>query len=46
LRVDNDGLRQGIEVVVADQAVVAQIFDAQEATVGSEADPTARTSPS
>ena len=38
LRVDDDGLGQGVEVVVADQAVVAQIFDAQQASVGGKAD--------
>ena len=38
LRVDDDGLGQRVEVVVADQAVVAQVFDAQEASVGGKAD--------
>ena len=38
LGVDDDGLCQGVEMVVADQAVVAQIFDAQEASVGGKAD--------
>ena len=38
LRGDDDGLGQGVEVVVADQAVVAQIFDAQQASVGGKAD--------
>src|SRR5438552_15614750 len=37
LRVDDDGLGERVEVVVADQAVVAQIFDAQEASVGGKA---------
>src|SRR5437667_6016779 len=38
LCIDDSGLGQGIEVVVADQAVVAQIFNAQEASVGGKAD--------
>ena len=38
LGVDDDGLGQGIEVIVTDQAIVAQIFDAQEASVGGKAD--------
>src|SRR3990172_10943333 len=38
LGVDDDGLGEGVEVIVADQAVVAQIFDAQEAPVGGKAD--------
>ena len=38
LVVDDDGLAHGVEVVVTDQAVVAQLFDAQEASVGGKAD--------
>jgi hypothetical protein len=38
LVVDDDGLRHCIEVVVADQRVVPQIFSAQEAPVGGKAD--------
>ena len=38
LCLDDDGVGQGVEVVVADQAVVAQVFDAQEASVGGKAD--------
>ena len=38
LSVDHDGVGQRVEVIVADQAVVAQIFDAQEASVGGKAD--------
>ncbi len=38
LRLDDDGLGEGVKVVVADQAVVAQIFDAQQASVGGKAD--------
>jgi hypothetical protein len=32
LRLNEDGMGQGIEVIVTDQAVMAQIFDAQEAS--------------
>jgi hypothetical protein len=38
LGVDDGGLGQGIQVIVTDQAVVAKIFDAQEASVGGKAD--------
>ena len=38
LGVDDDRLYQRIQVVFADQAVVAQVFDAQEASVGGKAD--------
>jgi hypothetical protein len=38
LGLDDDGLGQGIQVIVTDQAVVAQIFDAQQAPVGGKAD--------
>jgi hypothetical protein len=38
LGVDDAGLRQRVERIVADQAVVAQVFDAQEAPVGGKAD--------
>src|SRR6266540_364460 len=38
LRVDDDGLGECVKVVVADEAVVAQIFDAQQASVGGKAD--------
>ena len=38
LGVDDDGAGQCVEMVVADQTVVAQIFDAQEASVGGKAD--------
>jgi len=38
LSVDDDGLGDGVKVIVADPAVVAQIFDAQEAPVGGKAD--------
>ncbi len=36
--IDDDGLGECVKVVVADQAVVAQIFDAQQASVGGKAD--------
>ena len=36
--VDDDRLGEGIQVIVTDQAVVAQIIHAEEASVGSEAD--------
>ena len=32
------GCGEGVETVVADQAVVAQMFDAQQASVGGKAD--------
>ena len=35
---DDDGVSEGVQVIVTDQAVVAQIFDAQEAPVGGKAD--------
>src|SRR5436190_2270546 len=38
LLLDNDGLGDGVKVVVADPAVVAQMFDAQETSVGGKAD--------
>jgi hypothetical protein len=38
LGVDDGRLCECIQVVVADQAVVAQVFDAQEAPVGGKAD--------
>ena len=38
LVVDDDGVAHGVEVVFTDQAVVAQLFDAQEAPVGGKAD--------
>ena len=38
LVIDDDGLRHGIEAVVADQTVDPQIFGAQEALVGGKAD--------
>ena len=38
LGVDDDRLGNGVEVIVSDQAVVAQIFSAQEAPVGGKAD--------
>jgi hypothetical protein len=36
LGVDDDGVCQRVQVVVADEAVVAQGFDAQEASVGGK----------
>ncbi len=38
LLLDNDGLGDGVKVVVADPAVVAQMFDVQETSVGGKAD--------
>src|SRR5436190_19853855 len=38
LLLDNDGLGDGVKVVVADPAVVAQMFDAQATSVGGKAD--------
>jgi hypothetical protein len=38
LGVDDDGLGERVKMVVADQAVVAQVFDAQEASAGGKAD--------
>ena len=38
LVLDEDGRRDGVQAVFADQAVVAQRFDAQQAPVGSKAD--------
>jgi hypothetical protein len=38
LGVDDEGLSHGVQVIVADLAVVAQMFDAQEAPVGGKAD--------
>src|SRR3989454_10264004 len=38
LGVDDDGLGDGVKVIGADPAVVAQMFDAQEAPVGGKAD--------
>ena len=38
LLLDNDGLGDGVKVVVPDPAVVAQMFDAQETSVGGKAD--------
>src|SRR5712691_3902612 len=38
LGADDDRLGNGVEVIVPDQAVVAQIFDAQEAPVSGKAD--------
>ena len=38
LIVDEDGGHDGVQAVLADQAIVAQLFDAQEASVGGKAD--------
>lgn len=38
LIVDEDGRRDGVQTVFADQAIVNQLFDAQEAPVGGKAD--------
>jgi hypothetical protein len=37
VRVDDDGSSHGVQVVVAEEAVMAQVFDAQQASVGGKA---------